>query len=111
MMIDDLAQQIRQAIEDAAGGAQPEPETYYHKGDVYLSYGLRAPEFWKIMKAFRPRFLALAPAERKRLAKDLLAAHIGELGHAGIHILSLGANEMGPGQFPQLGLCLAVQEF
>ena len=56
-MDENLARDLRQAIEDAAGGAQPEPETRYHKGDVYLSYGLRAAEFWKIMTAFRPRFL------------------------------------------------------
>ena len=54
-----LANDIQRAIEDAAGGAQPLPETSYHKGDVYLSYGLRAPEFWKTVKAFRSRILSL----------------------------------------------------
>jgi len=99
---DDLLRDVEQAIEEAAGGVQLEPETRYHKGDIYLSYGLRAPLFWQIMKRFRPRFLALSPADRLPLAEELLARHIGELGHAGIHILSLSTEGLTPDQFDYL---------
>ena len=98
-MNDELILDLRQAIVEAAGGTPPEPETRYHKGDVYLSYGLRAPVFWGIMKEFRPRFLALSVGERLALAEALLAEHIGELGHAGIHILALSADDLGPEHF------------
>jgi len=101
-MKDDLARDIRQAIEAAAGGEQPQPETHYHKGDVYLSYGLRMPEFWKIMKRFRPRLKALALADRLQLAEGLLAEHVGELSYAGIHTLALGTDDLGPEKFDYL---------
>lgn len=101
-MNSDLAHDIRRAIEEAAGEAQPQPETTYHKGDVYLSYGLRAPEFWKIVKAFRPRILSLPLAERLLPAETLLAEHVGELGHAGIHILALSTEELTPKHFDML---------
>jgi 3-methyladenine DNA glycosylase AlkD len=99
MAKDELAGEIEQAIVEAAGAVRLEPESRYHKGDVYLSYGLRAPRFWQIMKAFRPRFLALSLAERLVVAEELLSQHIGELGHAGIHVLALSAGELGPGNF------------
>lgn len=101
-MNDDLALELRQAIEEAAGSILPEQETRYHKGDVYLSYGLRAPEFWKVMKRFRPRFLALPLAQRLALAEELLAEQVGELGHAGIHILALSVGDLGPEHFDYL---------
>jgi 3-methyladenine DNA glycosylase AlkD len=102
MMNDDLALDLQRAIEEAAGRTLPEPETHYHKGDVYLNYGLRAPEFWKIMKAFRPRFLALPLDRRLALAEELLAKQVGELGHAGIHILALSADDLAPEHFQYL---------
>ncbi len=102
MANDDLVRDIEQAIGEAAGGAQPQPETRYHKGDVYLSYGLRAPLFWQIMKRFRPRFATLSLADRLQLAETLLAQHIGELGHAGIHILALGVDDLSADDFAYL---------
>ncbi len=102
MMNDELVLDLRRAIEEAAGGAAPEPETRYHKGDVYLSYGLRAPVFWGIMKEFRPRFLALSLAERLILTETLLGDHVGELGYSGIHILALSADDLGPEHFDYL---------
>ena len=101
-MNDELVGELRQAIEEAAGGGKPEPETRYHKGDVYLSYGLRAPVFWKIMKQFRPRFLALSLEERLQTAEELLAEHIGELSYSGIHILALGIDDLGLEHFDYL---------
>lgn len=102
MTVNDLVRDIRQAIEEAVGGARPEPETHYHKGAVYLSYGLRAPEFWKIMKRFRPRILALPLADRLLAAEELLSQRIGELGHAGIHILALSVGELNVENFGYL---------
>lgn len=102
MKDDDLVRDIEQAIEEAAGGVRPQPETRYHKGDVYRSYGLRAPLFWEIMKRFRPRVLSLPPADRLRMAEELLTQHVGELGHAGIHILTLGVSDLSPDNFATL---------
>jgi len=101
-MNSDLVDDIQRALEAASGGVQPQPETSYHKGDVYLSYGLRAPEFWKIVKAFRPRILSLSLAERLQSAEALLAEQIGEPGHAGIYILALSAEDLTPKQFGYL---------
>lgn len=97
-----LAYDIQQAIEEAAGGVQPQPENRYHKGDVYLFYGLRTPEFRRIMKTFRPQLLALSLAERLQLAEELMAKHVGELIYAGIHTLAIGVDDLGPGQFATL---------
>jgi 3-methyladenine DNA glycosylase AlkD len=101
-MTTDLARDIRQAIEGAAGGVQPEPETRYHKGDVYFFYGLRMPEFRKIMKAFHPRLLTLSLVERLQLAEDMMAEHIGELNYAGIYVLSLSVDDLSPEHFGYL---------
>lgn len=101
-MNDELVLDLRRAIEEAAGGAEPVPETRFHRGDDYLSYGLRAPEFWRIMKAFRPRFLAMPLDDRLETAEALLAEHIGEYANAGIYILARSAGELGPEHFDYL---------
>jgi 3-methyladenine DNA glycosylase AlkD len=51
---------------------------------------------------FRPRFLDLALRERLETAARLAAEHIGELAHAGIHIIALSVNELDPRHFPIL---------
>ena len=98
-MIDALKTDIRRAIESASGCVRPMAEQRYHKHGQYLSYGLKAPAFWEIMKAFRPRFLALSLRERLDLAVKLLGEHIGEPGHTGIHIAALSAKELEPAHF------------
>jgi 3-methyladenine DNA glycosylase AlkD len=98
----DLARDLEQAVVEASGGVRLQPETRFHKGDTYLSYGLRAPLFWQIMKRFRPRFLSLPLSDRLLLAENLLSQHVGELGHAGIHILALSAEDLTPEQFDYL---------
>jgi 3-methyladenine DNA glycosylase AlkD len=90
---------ICRAIEDVTGCHRPKPERRFHKHDKYLSYGLKTADFWKIMKAFRPRFLELVLKERLKLAAELLGEHIGELGHAGIHVLALSVEQLLPCHF------------
>jgi 3-methyladenine DNA glycosylase AlkD len=98
-MIETLATDIRQAIETVTGCRHPVPERRFHKHDEYLSYGLPTPEFHKMMKVFRPRFLECSLQERLDLAAQLLKEHVGELGHVGIHIVALSAAELGPNHF------------
>lgn len=97
-----LLAEVRQAIETAARCQHPKPERQFHKHDDYLSYGLKTPDFRKTMKAFRARFLALSLQERLNLAAELLGEHIGELGHAGIHVVALSAEELEPRHFSLL---------
>jgi 3-methyladenine DNA glycosylase AlkD len=51
------------------------------------------------MKAFKTRILALELEDRLELSDSLLTEHIGELGHAGIHVLALSINELRPAHF------------
>ncbi|MDZ7289371.1 MAG: DNA alkylation repair protein [candidate division KSB1 bacterium] len=91
--------ELQHTIATTAGSRHPKPERRFHKDDKYVSYGLKTSDFHKIMKAFRPRFLALSLQERLNLAAKLLAEHIGELGHAGIHIVALSVKELKPKHF------------
>ena len=81
-MNDLLYDQLTYENQAAAEFRQAVPETRYHKHREYLSYGLKAAELWRIMKAFRPRIITEPLAERLELAARLLDRHIGELGHA-----------------------------
>jgi 3-methyladenine DNA glycosylase AlkD len=94
LAIGALITDIRQAIEAASGSEQPVVERRFHKHNQYLSYRLKTAVFRKILKDFRPRFTALPLPERLDLAAKLLGEHIGELGHTGIHILSLSTKEL-----------------
>lgn len=97
-----LFDDICHSIEHAARGKPPSPESRFHKHDQYLSHGLKTADFWKIMKRFKPRIVALTLAERLNLAAALLAQHIGELGHAGIHTIALSVDDLGPDHGPYL---------
>lgn len=94
-----LAIEIEEAIKSAAGDRRPQPERRFHKHDEYITYGLYTADFWKIMKSFKTRILAVELDDRLVLAESLLAEHIGEFGHAGIHVLALSANELEPSNF------------
>jgi 3-methyladenine DNA glycosylase AlkD len=94
-----FAREIQQEIKFAAGNHEPQPERRFHKHDEYISYGLNTAELWKIMKAFKPRILDLGLNKRLELAENLLAEHIGELGHAGVRVLALSADELEPAHF------------
>jgi 3-methyladenine DNA glycosylase AlkD len=93
---------IRRAIESASGCRRPKPERRYHKHDQYLSYGLKAADFRTIMKPFEPRFVELPVRKRLVLAADLLAEHVGELGHVGIYVVAIGVTELEPKHLPRL---------
>ena len=101
-MGDALLASVRRAIAAAAGGRDPKPDRKFHKEDAYIAYGLYTPVWRGIMREFRPRFLALPPERRLDLAAALLAEHIGELGHTGIHLLALSAKALGPLHFESL---------
>jgi len=102
LMIDAIINDIRRAIEDITNCHKPEPERRFHKHDQYLSYSLKTPDFYRLMKEFRPRFLELELQERLTLAEKLLNRHIGELGHAGIFVLVLSIEQLQPRHFPRL---------
>ncbi len=98
-----LALEIRDAIAAAAGGRKPSAGTIFNKpGEEYVAYGLAVPELRRAWKPFRPRILALSLAERLDLAARLLSTHIGETGHAGIHVLALSEPELSPPQLAAL---------
>ena len=101
-MDQELASEIRTAIEEAAEGRQPTPERRYHKHDQYLSYGLKTPTFRKVMKGFRRSILDLPLQKRLALEAALLGDHVGELGHAGIHVLALSVDALTPAHYPLL---------
>jgi 3-methyladenine DNA glycosylase AlkD len=93
-MRNSLIYDLRRTIETAARCNKPEPERRFHKHDEYLSYGLKTPDFREIMKRFRPRVMRLSLRRRLDMAALLLSEHIGELGHAGIHIVALSVDEL-----------------
>ena len=97
-----LKAELRRSIQCAAGCDRPHPEKRFHKDAEYLSYGLVTPDFRRIMKEFRPQFLRLPLKERLGLASELLSEHVGELGHAGIHVVGLSTGELQPSHFPVL---------
>lgn len=94
-----LLTDIEKAITTAAGTDQPRAEERFHKHREFLSYGLKAADFYEIMKQFHPRILDLPLLECLQLAEALLGRHIGELGGAGIYIIALRVNELDPEQF------------
>jgi len=100
--LENILEDLRCAIEAAAGGRQPRPERRFHKHSEYISYDISTAAFRRLLKEFRPRFRRLSLEERLEAAARLLAAHVGELGHAGIHLLGLSAPELTPDHFPYL---------
>jgi 3-methyladenine DNA glycosylase AlkD len=101
-MSEKLIHDVHQAIRKTTGRRKPKPDLKFHKHDEYLSYGLKASEFREILKEFQPQFLKLSLQERMDLAARFLQAHIGELGHMGLYILTLSVENLGPGHFAYL---------
>ncbi len=97
-----IIDELRQSIEELTGVNEPQVERHYHKHDQYICYGLKKPDFHKMMKEFKPRFLELPLEQRLELAKQLFSKHIGELGHAGIYILQISAKQLKPEHFSLL---------
>jgi len=101
-MIETIITELRRAIEEITNCRKPKPERRFHKHDRYLSYSLKTPDFHRLMRKFRPRFLELRPPERLELAAKLLHEHIGELGHAGIYVLAVSVEQLQPRHFSLL---------
>ncbi len=98
-MTESIITDLHQAIEDVTGCRKPVPERRFHKHDQYVSYSLKAADFHRLMKEFRPRILELKLSERLELAAKLLHKHIGEFGHAGIFVLGESVKELKPKHF------------
>jgi len=98
----NLIGELHQAILNITGHPHPLADRKFHKHDEYLSYGLKASDFRKIMKEFHSRFSELSLQEKMDLASRLLQEHIGELGHAGLYVLTLSVKELGPKNFVYL---------
>jgi len=98
-MSEKLIADLHQAIKNITGRHHPIPDRQFHKHDEYLSYGLKASDFRRILKEFRPQFLELSFQQRMDLASRLLQEHIGELGHVGLHIISLSIKDLEPKHF------------
>lgn len=91
-----LLNEMHRAIRKAAHYKKPKPDTKFHKHNLYVHYGLYTPVFREIMKHFKPKILQLPLPERKKLALQLIKKGIGELGHAGIVVLTLSVDELRP---------------
>lgn len=94
--------ELHQALRNITGLNHPVPDRHYHKHDEYLSYGLKASEFRQIIKEFLPRFRKLSLQERMGLASQLLQEPVGELGHVGLHLITLSVKDLGPKDFAYL---------
>lgn len=101
-MIKSMINDLTQNIKERSGCDIPQVERHYHKHDQYICYDLKKPDFHKMMREYKPRFLKLSLSHRLELAAELLCRHIGELGHAGIYVLQISAKQLGPEHFPIL---------
>ena len=101
-MFEEIINELKQEIKEHSGCYEPQVERRFHKHDQYICYGLKTPDFHKLMKQFKPRFLELSLSQRLELAARLLSRHIGELGHAGIYVLQISAKQLRPEHFPIL---------
>ena len=99
---EELVKDLRLHFEWAADSESPRPDREFHKHDQYVSYGLKTPELRRILKLFARRFGSLTLEKRLDAAQLLLAEHIGELGHVGIHLLEISADELTPAHFPTI---------
>ena len=98
-MTEVIIDELRHEIKQASGCCEPQIERHYHKHDQYICYGLKMPDFHRMMKQYRPRFLELDLQKKLELAGGLLKTHIGELGHASIYVLSISAKQLQPKHF------------
>jgi len=94
-----LITDIENAIKTAAGTEGPVPEERFHKHREYFSYGLKARDFHRIMKEFKPRFSELSLEQHLQLAEDLLSRQVGEFGLAAIYITALSVKNLNPEHF------------
>ena len=98
-----LARELKSAIAAAADGRKPSAGSIFNKpGDQYVAYGLKTPDLRRAWRPFRARLRVLPVGERLALAGRLLGTGIGELGHAGIHVLALGRDDLSPRHFRAL---------
>jgi 3-methyladenine DNA glycosylase AlkD len=97
--VDDLVDEIRAALEEAAGHRAPSPDRKFNKDDEFVAYGLKVPAWRAIMREFRPRFRALSLGDRLDLADALFNEGEGWLGHSAIYVLAFSVNELGPEHF------------
>jgi 3-methyladenine DNA glycosylase AlkD len=102
LMINAIISDLRRNIEEVTGCRKPKSERRFHKHDQYISYSLKTADFRRLMNEFRPRFLELGLSERLKLTQKLLGKHIGELGHAGIYVLTLSVGQLQPRHFSLL---------
>ena len=100
--LENIIADLRRALEDKTGHKQPIVDHKFHRHADYISYGLKAADFYQLMDSFHSRFLELSLEESLQLSRALLGTHVGELGHAGIRVISLYAGDMTPGHFPVL---------
>ncbi|MBN2591374.1 MAG: DNA alkylation repair protein [Sedimentisphaerales bacterium] len=98
-MVKLVINELEKEIKKISGCTEPHVERRYHKHDQYICYGLKTPDFHKMMKEYRSRFLDISLTERLELAAKLLKTRIGELGHAGIYILSISSDQLEPKHF------------
>lgn len=97
-----LISELHQAIKNTTGHHHPVPDRKFHKHDEYISYGLKASQFRKILNEFLPQFLKLSFQDRLDLAARLLQEGIGEFGHVGLYIITLSVKDIGPKHFVYL---------
>lgn len=102
VVINSIISELEKEIKIISGCNTPQVESRYHKDDQYVCYGLKTFDFHKMMKEYRSRFLEFPLEERLGLAVKLLETRIGELGHAGIYVLSISSEQLNPTHFPIL---------
>lgn len=95
-----LIKELREAMEQAAGRTQPLVDRKHHRHGEYRALGLKAAQYYRIMDVFLPRFRKLPLTVILESAQALLDTGIGELGHAGLHVLSLRTKDLTPDHFP-----------
>jgi 3-methyladenine DNA glycosylase AlkD len=100
MSVASLGRDVEAAIAREAGGRRPASDTIFNKpGEEYVGYGLKVPALYRVFRSFKVQILDLTLEQRLDLAARLLKRRIGEVGHAGIHVLRLSAKSLSPKHF------------
>jgi len=96
--LEKLFEQVDQAFAQRAQGGATLATDRYEPEPGFTGYNLRSPQFFEVLRAFRPAFRQLSPADRLALSEAFLRSGIHELVAAAIRLAALDLDRLLPAQ-------------